>query len=270
LVTFGGWVLLTNIANGLLQTVDRLAIGGAIGAAAVAAYSIAYGLVSRIYLIPHGLSSALLPRYAAADEDERQRLTRSSIQAVAVTTTPAVIALVAITEPFFKLWIGPALTVTAAPVAYVLAGGFWVYCIGHMVYSMVQATGRPDRVSKVLLAEVIPYCAVLVAGMWAFGLVGAAAAFTLRVMVDFVLQVRLARIPVSVLRLLVLPAALTFASVAAAGQLTGPLRYLALALLFAGSAAWSILNMPEVLRPYVQRLGSILFFRRGKADRLPE
>jgi hypothetical protein len=179
LLTFGGWVVLTTIANGLLQTVDRLAIGGAIGPAAVAAYAIAYGLVSRVYLIPHGLSAALLPRYAAAGDEERARLIRSSIQAVAVTTTPAIIAFVLIVEPFFNIWIGPELTGTAAPIAYVLAGGFWIYCIAHMAYTMVQATGRPDRVGKLLMAEVIPYAAVLFLGMWAFGLVGAAAAFTL-------------------------------------------------------------------------------------------
>jgi O-antigen/teichoic acid export membrane protein len=258
LVTFGGWVVLATIANGILHSVDRLVIGGTIGAAAVAAYAISYGLISRVYLIPHGLSAALLPRYAAVDEEERQRLIRSSIQAVAVTSTPVIVALVAITEPFFNLWIGRELAAVAAPVGYVLAGGFWIYSIGHMASTMVQATGRPDRVAKVVMAEVLPYCALLFLGIWAFGVVGAAAAFTLRVAVDFGLQVRLARIPLQVLKLLLLPGALVVASVAAAIWLSDGWRYAAFAILFLSSAIWAFLNMPEALRPYVDKLRAFL------------
>jgi O-antigen/teichoic acid export membrane protein len=258
LVTFGGWVVLATIANGILHSVDRLVIGGTIGAAAVAAYAISYGLISRVYLIPHGLSAALLPRYAAVDEEERQRLIRGSIQAVAVTSTPVIVALVAITEPFFNLWIGRELAAVAAPVGYVLAGGFWIYSTGHMASTMVQATGRPDRVAKVVMAEVLPYCALLFAGIWAFGVVGAAAAFTLRVTVDFALQVRLARIPLQVLKLLLLPGALVIASVAAAIWLADGWRYLAFAILFLSSAVWAFLNMPDALRPYVDKLRAFL------------
>jgi O-antigen/teichoic acid export membrane protein len=258
LVTFGGWVVLATIANGILHSVDRLVIGGAIGAAAVAAYAIAFGLISRVYLIPHGLSAALLPRYAAVDEEERRRLIRSSIQAVAVTTTPIIVALLAIIEPFFNIWIGRELAAVAAPVGYVLAGGFWIYCVGHMASTMVQATGRPDRVAKVVLAEVLPYCAILFVGIWAFGVVGAAIAFTVRVAVDFGLQVRLAGIPTSVLKLLLLPGTLVVASVAVAIWLTDGWRYAAFAALFLSSAVWAFLNMPDALRPYVDRLRAFL------------
>jgi len=258
LVTFGGWVVLATIANGILFSVDRLAIGSTIGAAAVAVYAITYGLISRVYLLPHSLSAALLPRYASVGEEERHRLIRSSIQAVAVTTTPLIVALVAIAEPFFNIWIGRELAEVAAPVGYVLAGGFWIYCIGHMAATMVQSTGRPDRVAKVVLAEVVPYCTALVAGMWAFGLIGAAAAFTLRVTVDFLLQVRLAGIPPSVLKILLVPAALVLGTIAAAAWLPGWWRYAALSLLLLSTAAWSILNIPDALRPYLHRLRSVL------------
>jgi O-antigen/teichoic acid export membrane protein len=169
-----------------------------------------------------------------------------------------IVALVAITEPFFNIWIGRELAAVAAPVGHVLAGGFWIYSIGHMASTMVQATGRPDRVAKVVLAEVLPYCAVLFTGIWAFGLVGAAAAFTLRVAVDFALQVRLARIPLQVLQLLLLPAVLVVATVATAIWLAGWWRYLAFAILFLSSAAWAFRNIPEALRPHVDKLRAFL------------
>lgn len=258
LVSFGSWTSLFLTANSIIQTLDRLLIGSRIGPAAVPIYAIPYGLVSRIILVPHSLSSALFPRFAYVDADEAGRLTSTSIQSVAVIITPALIGLVGIAEPFFRVWIGEQLAVQALPVAYVLAGGFWIYCIGHMAATMVQSTGRPDRVAKVVLAEVVPYCTALVAGMWAFGVIGAAAAFALRVTVDFLLQVRLAGIPPSVLKILLVPAALVLGTIAAAAWLPGWWRYAALSLLLLSTAAWSILNIPDALRPYLHRLRSVL------------
>jgi hypothetical protein len=76
--------------------------------------------------------------------------------------------------------------------------------------------------------------------------------------VDFALQVRLARIPASVLGMLVLPGGLVAASVASAVTLEGPVRYAAFSVLLLASAAWSILNIPDALRPYIEKLRGLL------------
>lgn len=258
LLGFGGWVALTNVATGVLATVDRLVIGSKIGAASVPAYAIPFGLVSRMVLIPHSLSAALFPRFAYVDEEERQRLTSSSIQAIAVLVTPMAIAIVAVAEPFFRIWIGPELAATSVPIAYVLVGGFWVYSISHTAFSMLQATGRPKVVSKLLLAEIIPYWAALLIGISEYGLIGAAIAFSLRVTVECVILLTLAKMPIATLKRLILPALLTLASLGAAAGLAGAQKYLLLAALFGGAAVWSVLNIPEVLRPYLRRLTLLL------------
>jgi O-antigen/teichoic acid export membrane protein len=261
LLGFGSWMSLSAITNGVLGTIDRLAIGGTLGAAAVSAYSIPYSLVSRVILIPHSLGSVLFPRFAYVDEGERGRLLSSSIQAVAVLTTPIIIALLAITEPFFAFWIGPELA-PAAPIAYALATGFWVYCIGYPSFSMLQAIGRPDLVSKLFLAELIPYCAALFVGMWVFGLIGVAIVLTARFLAETFFILRLAAVPLSSLRFLIWPALLMFASVAAVIGVPAPLRYLVLALLLASSIVWSALHVPEALQPLTRRFSWLLPWRR--------
>jgi O-antigen/teichoic acid export membrane protein len=258
LLTQGGWMSLIFAANSVLQTLDRMLIGSRVGPSAVPIYAIPYGLVSKVILVPHSLSIALFPRYAYVPEEERRRLNSSSIQAVAVIVTPALIGLVAIAQPFFTLWVGAELAAASLPVAYVLAGGFWFYCIGHMGYSMLQAIGRPDLVAKVLLAELIPYVVLLVAGLALAGVLGAAAAFTLRAGADCLIFLRLARVPARTWRWLLVPAAMTSAAILAAALIPGPLRYLPLGALLAIAGIWSLLNIPDALQPYLGRFAGLI------------
>jgi O-antigen/teichoic acid export membrane protein len=257
LMSFGGWTALILAANSVIQTLDRLLIGSRIGAAAIPLYAIPYGLVSRIILIPHSLSSALYPRFAYSTAEERSRLTASSIETVVALITPATILLVAGARPFFEIWIGAEIAASSAPLCYVLAGGFWLYCIGHMAYSMLQATGRPNLVSRVLLAELIPYAALLVAGLWLWGLMGAAAAFTARAAVDCFIFLRLARVPWRTLRHVWLPAALTGATIVVAAAVDHPVRYLAFAAFLLLAMRWSLINAPEALAPYLNKLRAL-------------
>ena len=265
--SFGGWVSLTVIANGIIQTIDRLTLGSVSGAASVPVYAIPYGLVSRIILIPHSLSSALVPRFAAADQAERQRLASNSFLPVALIITPASVGLITVAEPFFSLWIGSELARSATPIAYVLAGGFWAYSFGHMAYSMLQATGRPDLVSKVLLAELIPFAATLFVCIWAFGAIGAAIAFTLRAVLDCLVFLLLAKIPFGTVRLLLVPALLMFSAVIAGVSFGSPTRYLILIPILLGTIAWSALNVPGGLRAQLRTLARLI--RRSKTVENP-
>jgi O-antigen/teichoic acid export membrane protein len=220
-------------------------------------------LVSRIILVPHSLSTALFPRFAYVDREEASRLTSSSIQSVAVIITPAIIGLVGVAEPFFRIWIGERLAVQAVPIAYVLAGGFWIYCIGHMAYTMLHATGRPELVSKVLMAELPAYVLLLLIGLASFGVIGAAAAFTTRAVVDCLIFLRLGGIRMSTIRWLLFPAVLTLMGILTAAFVPGAVRYLLLAVTLAAASVWSIWNIPEPLKQFLGPLASRLPRHRG-------
>jgi O-antigen/teichoic acid export membrane protein len=258
LLGFGGWVALTQIANGILSTLDRLAIGGRIGAAAVPAYAIPFGLVSRIVVVPHSLAGALFPRFAAVDEAERDRLVAAAIKAVIVIVTPMTIAIVALADPFFRLWIGAELAAVSSPIAYILAASFWIYCIGHIPFSMIQAAGRPSLVSKLFLAELIPYALLLFAGLALFGLPGVAAAFALRLAGETAVLLYLARTPLSALKPLLVPGLLTAAAVLIRALDPGLIGHVGVACLLLAAALWSLFNVPDVLRPYLRPIAWML------------
>lgn len=253
LLSFGGWVSLSTLAAPLLVTSDRVVIGATLNAAAVAAYAIPYNLVVRLSIVPSSLASALFPRFAYADAAERKRLIADSSAAVAVIITPMAIVGFGAVRPFFELWIGDALAGQAAPVALILLLGAWANAFGQGPFVLIQASGRPDLVSKLLLAEIIPYWIALLFGIHAFGLIGAAAAWALRAIVDTSLLFFLARVGWGPAKSLAAPAALVVTAAAAAALIERPLVYAAIAALAVGSVLWALFNMPDVIR---SRLGA--------------
>ena len=257
LLGFGGWVSLTTIAVTVLNSADRLMVGGMIGAAAVSIYTIPYNLMSRIYIVPHSLGPVLFPRFAWLDQSERDNLVSHGLQTVAAIVTPLLIGAVMLVKPFFTLWIGPELTEAALPLSYMFAAGFWFYCIGYPAVGLLQATGRPDLVSKLLLAQIPPFIAATLLALSLFGLIGAALVFLIRTPLEAIALLLLARVPWPTLRPLVVPAGLTVASVVAAWALDGMVRYPVLLALLAAATLWSAIHAPAAIR---NRLGPFARF----------
>jgi O-antigen/teichoic acid export membrane protein len=248
LLSFGGWVSVSTMAAPLLVTSDRVVIGATLSAAAVAAYAIPYNLVVRLSIVPSSLASALFPRFSYADAAERRRLIADASAAVAIIVTPLAIVGFGAVRPFFELWIGEALAAQAVPVALILLVGAWANAFGQAPFVLIQASGRPDLVSKLLLAEIIPYWVALLLGIQAFGLIGAAAAWALRAIADTCLLFFLARVGWEPLKALAVPAALVVAGAVAAAQIERPLVYAVVAALAAASLLWALFNMPDVVR----------------------
>lgn len=264
LLGFGGWVSLTSITTVVLNSADRLAIGSALGAAAVSVYTIPYNLMSRVYIIPHSLGPVLFARFASLDQAERDKLLVQGVRAVAAIITPILIGAVLVVEPFFTLWIGAELTRAALPISYVFAMAFWFYCLGYPAQSVLQASGRPDLVSKVLAAEVVPFIAGLLLALAYFGLMGAALVFMLRSLVEALALLVLARISWSALKPLLPAGGLTLAAVVAAYGLDGLAEYLVLIPLLIAASVWSWIHAPQPLR---DRLGQLLAaFTRSRRD----
>lgn len=269
LLKFGGWITVTTAVTPLLLTVDRLAIGALLGAAAVAAYSIPFSLIARMSIVPWGLSSALFPRFAAGTEEERRHLMGLALSAIAVAMTPFCILVIAAVGPFFTFWIGPELAAVSSPVAYLLIAGIWANSIALVPYTMLQGSGRPDIVAKIHLMEILPYWLLLGAFLLLFGLPGAALAWAVRAAVDCgLLFWRSGESPAS-LRVLIVPALLLLAVTICALTLKGVSRDLISCLLLLASGVWSFRTMPEALWAYLKTLAGYLPWKRRQAGSRP-
>lgn len=187
LLRFGGWVTVTAFVGPMMVTLDRFIIGALTGAKEVAYYTVPFQLAERSTILANSLSSALFPRFARMAIDEELSLAHEALRILVIVTTPIVGLCVLLMQPFLGWWITPAFAAKASLVGQIVLLGFWINAAARIPFAQLQARGRPDLVAKCHLAEILPYFASLYFGLSFFGLPGAALAFSVRVIADFLL-----------------------------------------------------------------------------------
>ena len=188
LLGYGAWMSATALVAPFLLLFDRFVVGSISGPAAVAVYVLAFNLLQGLLLVPASLGKAMLPRLAPlATEEEVQQLQSSTLSWLNGLLTPVSIVAIALAAPFLDLWIGAELGKIASPVAAVLLVGGWVHGISHIPSTVVVGRSRPDLLTKLLLACLVPYLLLLYFATIHFGVMGAAAAWALRAACDPIL-----------------------------------------------------------------------------------
>ena len=188
---YGGWVTVTSIVSPILTALDRIIIGVVAGAAAVTYYTVPFSLASRISVLPGSLASALFPRFSShTDGDERMGLMVKATSVLGVLLAPLFVVALLGAEPLLTLWMGAAFAARSSTVAEVLLLGVAANSMAYLPFGYLQGVGRPDLVARFHVLEAVPYLLLLWLGLERFGIVGAAAAWTARVVADAVLLFR--------------------------------------------------------------------------------
>ena len=184
LLQFGGWVTVTAVFGPILVVIDRFAIGALLGAYAVTVYIVPAQLTSRILMVSAALCNAMLPRLAVARGEEAAQLARDGVAVQFALLTPPIAAAYILMKSGLVLWVGAKLGHDAAPIGRLLMLTAWLQVFASIAYTRLEASGRPDLVSKVLLAELPPYLVALYFGLGRWGVLGAAWVYFLRMAVD--------------------------------------------------------------------------------------
>ena len=185
MVRFGGWLTISSLIGPFLVFADRFVIGAILGATAVGVYTIPFNLVTQLWILPGAIASALFPRLASASGDEADRLLRLALSTLMTILLPVTAVLLMCTKPGLVLWLGSSTGLASAPIGIVLLLGFWINSLAQMPFTRLQSAGRTDVIAKIHLVELIPFLTVLYFLTQSFGLIGAAIAWNLRVLVDF-------------------------------------------------------------------------------------
>jgi len=203
LISFGGWVAVTGVVSPMLVYFDRFALGARHGLAAVGYYTAPYEGITRLLMIPISLITALFPLLtglsAAAALARVDRLFSSSMRVVlAVMGLPALIALVFAPE-ILRIWMGPVYAAEGATALRILAVGVLINAAAQIPYTFLEAAGRPDVPAKFHVAELVVHLPIAWWLVGAYGIDGAALAWTLRVTIDTTLLLLAAHriVPVS-------------------------------------------------------------------------
>jgi O-antigen/teichoic acid export membrane protein len=186
LLAFGGWLTISNLLTPMMTYLDRFAISGVVGVAALATYTVPYEVLTKFLLIPAAVSTVLFPKFAQATSREMpwERLYWGALGNLAIVMAALVGAALVMGKKALALWIDPSFASAASGVWGILAVGVFFNAVAHLPYAAVQAAGRADVTAKAHLVEAPVYFAVLIGATGAWGVEGAAVAWSGRMALD--------------------------------------------------------------------------------------
>lgn len=190
LISLGGWMTATNILSPFLVYVDRFVIAGVVSVVAVAYYATPYEVITKLWIVPGAIVGALFPAFAityVTDKSRTSYLFARGTKYVFLSLFPVVFVIIIFAKEILGVWLGPEFAENSASVLQVLALGVFVNSLAFPAAVLVQGAGRPDKITKLHVIELIVYLPILWYLTVRFGIQGAAAAWTLRVGIDAVL-----------------------------------------------------------------------------------
>jgi O-antigen/teichoic acid export membrane protein len=212
LLGYGGWMFATNVLYPAIASADQFIIGSVMGVASVAHYGVPMSLVQRSAAIPVAFGRTLFPRMSSLSGDAAHALGTRALSTMAYGFAAICAPAIILSSTFFRYWIGPDFAAVAAPVAQVLFPGMWMGALSLVGFTLLQSQGRADVTGKLNIIEFLPFVGILWSLTVTFGIVGAAAAWSLRCTVDASVMLWLSGMKRGDFLLLLPPAALLLVS----------------------------------------------------------
>ena len=163
----------------------------------LAYYNVAFTLAGLLGMVPAATSLPLMPSLVqlkvSGNHEGLERLYRTMLRLLVFWTLPAALGLSALAHPFFTLWAGPGFGRESTLPFYILAIGWLFQSASSVPRCVLSAWGRVELIARYQAFEMVPYVIVVVILIGRFGVVGAAAAWGLRALVECFLVFRAAR-----------------------------------------------------------------------------
>lgn len=188
---YSGWVAVSTAIGPVLGSLDRFVVGSVIGVIALGYYTGAAEAATRFLLIPATAFSALLPALAATDasggRDRALAVTRAARRQLAALLLPLCIALFAFAPAILTVWLGSQFGVAAGRALQILAVGVFLTGLAHLPLALLYGSGRPDLPAKINGFQLLLHVPITFVLVRAWGITGAAAAWSLRCAEDLLL-----------------------------------------------------------------------------------
>ncbi len=187
LLRAGAWMTVSNVLSPLLTVADRFFIGSLISVSAVALYAVPWEGVTRLFMIPGALTMVLFPAITQAATTRDQTLIplhSASVRLLLLIVVP-ICAIACLLAPWLlRVAGGAAYTGDSVNVLRILSIGVAANCVAAVPFTLLQASGQARTTAMLHLIEVIPFAVLLWLAVTRWGILGAAAAWTVRSVID--------------------------------------------------------------------------------------
>ncbi len=187
LLSFGGWITVSNVIGPIITYADRILIGSMLSTAAIAHYATPFEMTSRLWVIPSALIGVIFPALAALPANQNDRvkdLFWGGTKVIFLLMFPVGLFLSTFSSEILTIWLGQSFALSSEKVLWWLGISIVINSVGFMPASFLQSRGRPDIPAKLLLMELPFYLVLMLVLLNTFGVQGAAMAWFIRVAVD--------------------------------------------------------------------------------------
>jgi O-antigen/teichoic acid export membrane protein len=187
LLTFGGWLTVSNVVGPVMTYFDRFLIAAVAGSAAIAFYTVPYDVLMRLLVFPTAIQAVLFPAFVTLRYQDSVRLRSLFAKSSAATLllmSPALLGTMLLGHEGLRLWMGLQFAQNSTHVAEILMVGVLVNAMARIPFSFVQSAGYANWTAMTHLIELPFYIAALWWLLKLYGIAGAAYAWTGRVCID--------------------------------------------------------------------------------------
>jgi O-antigen/teichoic acid export membrane protein len=187
LLSFGGWMTVSNVVGPVMVTFDRFLIGALASMTSVAYYATPYEVVTKFLLVPGALIGVMFPAFStsfAQDGERTALLFGRSVKSLLLLLFPLMLCTVALAQDGLKFWLGPEFAQHSFRVLQWLAVGVFLNSLAQVPFALLQGVGKADLTAKVHLIELPLYLGLLWWLIDARTIEGAAIAWTVRAAAD--------------------------------------------------------------------------------------
>jgi O-antigen/teichoic acid export membrane protein len=189
MVSFGGWLSVSNVVGTGMVYGDRFLLGSCVGMVAVTSYSMPLDVIGRMQIVITSFCAVLFPLMSRLDSSGSahfQTVYRGAVAIVMSLLTPMTVGMILLSPFLMKIWLRARNTPDAVFSAEVFLAGSIVQAMASVSFTALHARGRSDLTAGVHMTEFPIYC---VAFYWAatrFGVRGASLVWLGRAVVDFI------------------------------------------------------------------------------------
>lgn len=200
LLRFGvGWIL-AMIAAVLIINFEKILLTGMVSVTALAYYSVAFTFANMVTMFSLALLQSLIPAFsqmlAPGKRAEFTALFGRCVRLIHFGLLPSMMLMICIARPFFTFWAGEDFGQSSTLPFYILTFGLFFSLLSAVPNCAIVAAGRSDIFAKLYWIELVIYALMAAALISWLGIVGAALAWSLRVLFDSICTVKIAEVVV--------------------------------------------------------------------------
>lgn len=183
MIFFGGWVTVSNIISPVMVYFDKFVLSYFTNTTNVGYYSVSTEVINKLSIIPGSIAKALFPFLSSKSEIDIKEY-RYYIVIFFFSVFILFVPIFIFADEVIKIWVGEKYLGPSVDVLKVLLVGLVFNSIAQVPFTYIQAIGLSKITAVIHLSELIPYAVLMYFLISKYSIMGAAIAWTLRMVVD--------------------------------------------------------------------------------------